>query len=263
METTAALTKNQFKMNGTLRPLDKEITQLQQDYEIMKKNREQAKADLQAKFDEVYNKLEDTRKIFIAQSIEINKNMQEFQKKFDSEIQVMEQTQSKQHNQFSIFTDDRLKNLDFDIVKLDKAIEQEKQDRIKAERDNIAAIQKSIDQLFSNFELEKQTRVANEQKNLQKIKDTANQIGNQIDDENTQRNNKYKEIKSYTQEKLESQLRYGEGFEKNTKKEFYQQIDSIEDEMNNRFLHQDNMVDNLRNAVSTIQKTLVILGKDV
>lgn len=54
METTAALTTNTFKLSGTIRPLDPEIAKLQEDYEIMKKNREQAKADLQAKFDDVY-----------------------------------------------------------------------------------------------------------------------------------------------------------------------------------------------------------------
>lgn len=40
METTAALTTNTFKITGNLKPLDKDIVQLQQDYEIMKKNRE-------------------------------------------------------------------------------------------------------------------------------------------------------------------------------------------------------------------------------
>ncbi|CAK87652.1 unnamed protein product (macronuclear) [Paramecium tetraurelia] len=38
METIAALTKNTFKLTANLKPLDKDIVQLQQDYEIMKKN---------------------------------------------------------------------------------------------------------------------------------------------------------------------------------------------------------------------------------
>lgn len=54
METTAALTSNTFKLTGTIKPLEPEIQKLQEEYEIMKKNREQAKADLQAKFDDVY-----------------------------------------------------------------------------------------------------------------------------------------------------------------------------------------------------------------
>jgi len=46
-------------------------------------------------------------------------------------------------------------------------------------------------------------------------------------------------------------------------KEFNLEIDQFENEMDNRFDHQDKVVGNLSQMITTIQDTLAILGKDV
>ncbi|CAD8084174.1 unnamed protein product [Paramecium sonneborni] len=263
METTAALTTNTFKLTGNLKPLDKDIVQLQQDYEIMKKNREQAKADLQAKFDEVYDKITQTKQMFVKLAVELNGKIQTFQKTNNTNISNLENKHNDQHNSFKTHTNCQLATLDSDIVKLDQAIEQEKLDRIRTEKENIENIQKSIDQLFSNFELEKQTRVSNEKKILNTIKDTSQQIDQAIKNEANEKEQKHQELIKNINHSLQSENRYSEGFRNNTVKEFHLQIDNIKDEINNRFDQQDKVVDDLRSVIRTIQNTLGILGKDV
>ena len=62
---------------------------------------------------------------------------------------------------------------------------------------------------------------------------------------------------------LDSQRKLSENFHQKSISEFEFLVDNLSKEMDNRFNHQDKIVDNLSNVVKTIQDTLKVIGSDV
>ena len=88
-------------------------------------------------------------------------------------------------------------------------------------------------------------------------------MNEKIEKETTERILKVKELRDDTNFELKQQLKLNEDFHKKTIDEFNHIAVNLENEMKNRFDHQDHIVDNLSNVVKTIQDTLRIIGKDV
>ena len=59
------------------------------------------------------------------------------------------------------------------------------------------------------------------------------------------------------------QHKYVEEFQKNAMKEFQILRETLENEMDNRFLNQDEIIDNLSNSIKTFQDTMKIIGQTV
>jgi hypothetical protein len=62
---------------------------------------------------------------------------------------------------------------------------------------------------------------------------------------------------------LRQQEKFNENFHQKTIDEFRHVASNLTKEMDNRFEHQDKIVDNLSNVVKTIQATLKVMGNDV
>ena len=113
------------------------------------------------------------------------------------------------------------------------------------------------------METEKNTRVEREKEILQKISDEAYKISEELEKEKTERVLRVKELSDDTKYELKQQEKMTQDYFKKSKEEFIHIADNIEKEMDNRFEHQDNIVDNLSNMVGTFQDTLKVIGADV
>ncbi len=56
------------------------------------------------------------------------------------------------------------------------------------------------------------------------------------------------------------QHKYVEEFQKNAMIEFQKYRESLENEMEDRFISQDEIIDNLSNSIKTFQDTMKIIG---
>ena len=59
------------------------------------------------------------------------------------------------------------------------------------------------------------------------------------------------------------QHKYVEEFQKNAMIEFQKYRETLENEMEDRFLSQDEIIDNLSNSIKTFQDTMKIIGQTV
>jgi hypothetical protein len=59
------------------------------------------------------------------------------------------------------------------------------------------------------------------------------------------------------------QHKYVEEFQKNAMIEFQKLRETLENEMDNRFANQDEIIDNLSNSIKTFQDTMKIIGQTV
>lgn len=117
-----------------------------------------------------------------------------------------------------------------------------------------------MDQLL---EAEKNARIVKEKEIIQQILDESYKLSQEIEKEKTERILRIKELNDDTKYELKQQEKMAQDFFKKTKEEFLHIADNIEKEMDNRFDHQDKIVDNLSNMVKTFQDTLKVIGSDV
>ena len=111
-------------------------------------------------------------------------------------------------------------------------------------------------------ETEKNTRVQREKEILQKLSDEVYKLNEKLDAEQTERREQTKKMTETLKYELKQQEKLTHDFHTKAVQEFNHVTNNIESEMNNRFDHQDKVVDNLSTMVKTFQDTLKIIGNE-
>lgn len=267
MNTTSSLLGKNFKPltteNEKLGKLNSQMDQMKDDYEEMKRTREEAKKQLEAKFQDVYRKIQNTKDFIASEGKRINDTLIAFQSKFEFKMKTLEDKIQAQHEEHVNIVNNRFAEVNAGLTQLNQKIEEEKQERLKQSDENLKEIRQQLGNLFDLYEKEKKERIEKEKEILQKLDDEKFFLNEKIEKETTERILKHKELRDDTNYELKQQLKLNEDFHKKTIDEFTHIAVNLEKEMNNRFDHQDHIVDNLSNIVKTIQDTLKIIGKDV
>jgi SF-assemblin/beta giardin. len=94
------------------------------------------------------------------------------------------------------------------------------------------------------------------------LSDEAYKLDNKIDNETTHRIRAIKEVNDSLIYELKQQEKMVVEFHEKAIEEFNHVANNIEKEMDNRFEHQDKIVDNLSNIVKTFQNTLKVIGSE-
>ena len=94
------------------------------------------------------------------------------------------------------------------------------------------------------------------------MSDEAYKLDNKIDNETTHRIRAIKEVNDSLIYELKQQEKMVVEFHEKAIEEFNHVANNIEKEMDNRFEHQDKIVDNLSNIVKTFQNTLKVIGSE-
>lgn len=92
------------------------------------------------------------------------------------------------------------------------------------------------------------------------MSDEAYKLDNKLDNETTYRIRSIKEMDDKLSNQIFQQEKYAQDFHNKAIEEFNHVAHNIEKEMENRFEHQDKIVDNLSNIVKTFQNTLKVIG---
>jgi len=124
-------------------------------------------------------------------------------------------------------------------------------------------IRKQLVTLKEGIVKEKQTRVANEKAITKQLKaDTAKMLDD-IALEKQQRIEKMTDLEDYIKQDTALTSKFFDNFEKKAREESDKFIGDMEKELDNRFEHQDKMLDNMMRFVGKFQDTLKVFGKDV
>ena len=84
-----------------------------------------------------------------------------------------------------------------------------------------------------------------------------------IDEERTDKSLKFGAFRDDVKDQIKRQHKYVEEFQKNAMLEFQKLREQLELEMDERFDHQDEIIDNLSNTIKTFQDTMKIVGQTV
>jgi len=251
------------KDNAKLTGLRGQMQDMSQDFEEMKKAREEAKRQLDARFKDVYDKIQDNKDYTIAEGKRVNETLKAFQQTFENSLTNLKNDLEKQLKDEGDYARDELRLATERMDKLEQMITQEREDRIRQTDENLNPIRNHLKSLQTFYEEEKSTRVKREQEIMQSLNTESKKLHNMVDNEREERKDKLTELKGTLDKDIGSQTSYAENFQKNATEEFGKMKSDLENEMSNRFSHQDEIVEDFSKFVRTFQNTLKIVGKDV
>ena len=146
---------------------------------------------------------------------------------------------------------------------LEGMINKEREDRIKYHDDYLNPIRAQIKNIQEGQVKEKKTRIANEKAILKEIANESTNMQNDIQEESVNRQEKMQDLEDFITQDTELTTKFLEKFEKQAIEEADKFMEDLEKEMNSRFDHQNNMLNNMSKFVGKFQETLKIFGKDV
>jgi len=110
---------------------------------------------------------------------------------------------------------------------------------------------------------EKAARIEKEKEILEKMADEVHKIKQEIEKERSERIFKLKELDEEFKEEIERQTKILEEYQKKSIDELASVKSILQDEMETRFTHQDEIIDNLSKFIKTFQDTLKEVSKNV
>ncbi|EGR32557.1 hypothetical protein IMG5_077940 [Ichthyophthirius multifiliis] len=263
--------------NQKVQQFSNQVDKLRDDFEDMKRAREEAKKQLEAKFQDVYRKIQNTREFQQSEAKRINDTLLAFDSKFESLIQIDRTHFQTQHDNHKAEVLERFKTNEEQLHNLDIKIDIEREERIKQSEEALRETRQQLSCIIYYFQLknkkqkielfiiinnEKIDRVQKEKEILRKLDDHVFFISQILDKGKTQRILQTKDLRNHIDFEIKIQRKYNEDFHIKTIDEFKHVINSIQLEMDNRFDHQNQNLDNLSKLVKIMQDTLKVIGKD-
>ena len=117
--------------------------------------------------------------------------------------------------------------------------------------------------LQNNFDSEVQTRIEREKDIMQEVDNSKYNLQKKIDNERTDKSLKLGAFKDSTNSQLKKQHKYIEEFQREAMAEFMRLRERLENEMDERFDSQDEIIDSLSQSIKTFQDTMKIVGETV
>ncbi len=146
---------------------------------------------------------------------------------------------------------------------LHKMIIEEKEERLKQTDEQLNPIRTHLANLQKDYDNEKTERLQHEKEIYRHISDNVYDINEKITREKDDRNTKIATLREENQKDLKQRDKYFGDFQIKMQNELKVLKDQVFMEMDNRFAHQNEIVDNISNFLKTFQDTLKVVGKDV
>ena len=139
----------------------------------------------------------------------------------------------------------------------------EREERLKQTDEQLNPIRSHLASLQKDYDNEKSERLQHEKEIYRHISDNVYDLNEKLNRENDDRNTKIALLREETAKELKQRDKYFGDFQGKMQGELKVLKDEIYNEMDNRFNHQNEIVDNISNFLKTFQDTLKVVGKDV
>ena len=143
-DTTSVMLPKQFKK---LEPYNEKIDLLKQQTDLMdtaledmKKNREEAKKQLEARFQDVYRKINNVRDFVVDEGKRINGTLLAFQNKYELKLSELDKRHTQMHEDLEKSANERFDQVNAEQKRLDEEIAKERQERIIQNEESFAKV---------------------------------------------------------------------------------------------------------------------------
>jgi hypothetical protein len=216
---------------------------MKNDYQDMLVAREEAKKQLDAKFQDIHRTFD-----FSESELRRAKDtLKAFNSKFSHNLKLMREEYEGKINNFREFNRKRLQQTTDRLDHLENLIIKERNDRIE-ELNNM-----KIDMVKNT---ETATRIEHEKEIRQTLDDNVYQLEKTVDAEKTERNLNVGKFKDEAKDTLYQYQKSITDFQTKSMDEFNKVKDKVETDIFVRLEAQDDLVDNLSNSIKNFQETL-------
>jgi len=249
--------------NEKIEKLKVQNAETYQDYLFFLSTREEVKKQLEARFQDIYKKIEKLKEAMNTEAIRVNDVLKAFANKFEYLLKELKDNVYKDINQEKEFVRAKFQDHENQMNRLEKMIIEEREERLRQTDEQLKPIKAHLTKLDKLLDDEKNDRIQNEKDTMRFIKDNVFEINENLDKERSDREIKLKVIKEEFTQEIKARDKAFDEFQKKIQNEIKIVKDEMQNEMDNRFDHQNEIIDNISNFMKTFQETLRVLGKDV
>ncbi len=135
------------KDNEKLTALKGQMADMGNDYEDMIRAREEAKKQLDAKFEDVYRKLQANRDFTVAEGKRVNDTLKAFQLKFETQLKVTEDKLRSEMEAEKKHVREELAAINKRLETLEKGLQDEKEERLRQTDETLKPIRQNIESM--------------------------------------------------------------------------------------------------------------------
>ena len=243
--------------------LHTQMEEMSDDFQDMQRAREESRKQMEAKFQDVYRKIQSTKDLVTAEGKRVNDMLMAFQSKFEFQLKELRDYADQQMESERTARVESESRASARMDDLGRLIEEEKQERLKQTDDMLRAIREKLEFLERAYETEKTTRVQREKEILAKLDEEVFSLSERMTQERIERSLKVTQLHDQVYQDIKAQNKTLEKFQQNTYTGLSDMRQGVLDELHSRLDHQDEIIDNLSNFLRTFQDTMKLLGKDV
>lgn len=255
--------KNQMSENEKLKGLQGQLGDMHNDFEDMKRTREEAKKQLEAKFQDIYKKIQSMKEAIDVEARRVNDCIKAFQTKFEFMLNELKDTVYKDIGEEKAFVRQQFANQEKRMDQLENMIHQEREERLKQTDEQLNPIRTHLANLQKDYDNERAERLQHEKEIYRNISDNVFDLNEKLNREKDERNTKFAQMKEEFIKDLKQRDKFFSDYQNKMENEIRMLKSEIYNEMDNRFAHQNEIVDNISNFLKTFQDTLKVVGKDV
>ena len=188
----AVLTKkdmSNFKVeqddNKALKDMDNQMIEMDQDYDVMLREKVESRKQLEAKFQDIARKIQANRDFTSAEQKRVRDTLKALQSKFEFKLKELRDDFEGKINAMRLYNREQFELADKRLTALEEAVTKEIEDRVTESDELIYETRDDLQNLQSQFDEECQTRADREKDILQALDDEKYKLGKKIDNERT------------------------------------------------------------------------------
>lgn len=136
------------KDNEKLVGLKSQMGEMSKDYEEMIRAREEARRQLEEKFEIVHKRLQENREFTIAEGKRVNDTLKAFQIKFEAQLKETEEEILLEIEARKTKANEELAKINERLEKLDKGLEEEREARLRDTDEKLKPIYENLESIF-------------------------------------------------------------------------------------------------------------------
>ena len=184
--------KKEIEKNEKLGGLQNQIGAMHDDFEDMKRNREEARKQLEAKFADIHKKINGLKQDLETAKKSFIDSLSAYDSKFTCLINELKENVYKDLNEHKKYVQDTFDAHTARMDKLEKAIEDEKNERLQQTKEMLEPLRQAIADLDSRQKKEEEERKSGEEEIIRNINDNVDKLEQMLNREKTNRETKEK-----------------------------------------------------------------------
>ena len=256
------MSEEELEENQKLEDLDVQIREMKNDFEEMKKAREEDNKQLGVELGDIYIKLAERKDAQEAETARVNNLLKALETKFSLSLDKIKDDLHKEQENEKKFVRDKFSQYEKKLNEFGEKWEKEKKEILKQNKDNLNNLQNRFTNLEKLNKQEKTNREEGEKGIKTNINKNVEELNTKLESEKDDRNKNIKILKENFISELSKRDKSLVDLQNKNTNDLKILKEEVYAELENRFDNQNQIVNNISIFMKSFQEALSIMGKD-